>query len=95
MRLIDADLLKQCYTGKNSLGTNDNDSKADYASIRKMIDSQPTAYDADKVVERLADMIQPDEDYQTGEHCENWVVDMQNEIIGQCINIVRKGAVKE
>lgn len=52
-RLIDAELLKQCYTGKNSLGTNDNDSKADYASIRKMIDSQPTAYDVDKVAEIL------------------------------------------
>ena len=49
MRLIDVDALKICYTGKNSLGTNNNDSKADYASIRKMIDSQPTAYDVGAV----------------------------------------------
>lgn len=54
-RLIDADLLKQCYTGKNSLGTNDNNSKADYASIRKMIDDQPTAYDVNDVLEKLDD----------------------------------------
>ncbi len=48
MRLIDADKLKLCYTGTNGL-----DDKAEYFSIRKMIDSQPTAYDVDRVVERL------------------------------------------
>lgn len=37
MRLIDADKLKACYTGFNGL-----DDKADYLSIRTMIDSQPT-----------------------------------------------------
>jgi hypothetical protein len=52
-RLIDADLLKQCYTGKNSLGTNENDSKADYVSIRKMIDNQPTACDTENELRLL------------------------------------------
>ena len=37
MRIIDADKLKECYTGSNGI-----DNKADYLSIRKMIDSQPT-----------------------------------------------------
>ena len=37
MRPIDADELKRCYTGSNGL-----DNKADYMSIRKMIDNQPT-----------------------------------------------------
>ena len=46
-RLIDADLLKECYAGTNAL-----DGKADYMSIRKMIDNQPTAYDIEKVVEK-------------------------------------------
>lgn len=37
MRTIDGDKLKECYTGSNGL-----DNKADYMSIRKMIDNQPT-----------------------------------------------------
>lgn len=37
MRIIDADNLKKCYTGSNGL-----DNKADYLSIRRMIDNQPT-----------------------------------------------------
>lgn len=51
MRLIDADELKNCYTGHNGL-----DDKASYESIRKMIDNQPTAYDIDKVVEELEEL---------------------------------------
>lgn len=35
-KFISAELLKTCYTG-----TNGYDDKASYASIRKMIDSQP------------------------------------------------------
>lgn len=48
MRLIDADKLKECYTGSNGV-----DDKATYASIRVMIDNQPTAYDVKKVIEKL------------------------------------------
>lgn len=47
------------------------------------------SYDVDKVIEQLADKIDPNIDMDTGEHCNNWVVDMQNEIIGECIDIVR------
>ena len=48
MRLIDADKLKKCYEGHN-----ESTAKADYLSICKMIDSQPTAYDVDKVIKGL------------------------------------------
>ena len=37
MRPLEADELKRSYTGSNGL-----DNKADYISIRKMIDNQPT-----------------------------------------------------
>lgn len=46
MRLIDADKLKECYAGNDT-------NKADYLSIRKMIDSCKTYYDVEKVVEQL------------------------------------------
>ncbi len=49
------------------------------------------AYDVDQVIEKLADKILPNEDIDTGEPCYNWVVDMQNELIGECIDIVRGG----
>ncbi len=51
MRLIDADKLKMCYTGTNGL-----DDKAEYFSIRKMIDLQHTAYDVDKVAKQLEEL---------------------------------------
>ena len=90
MRLIDADELKMCYMGKNSLGTNGNDSKADYASIRKMIDAQPTAYDVEKVVKQLEDERQSalamayDSEYFSG----------QLSLLNRIIPLV-KGAVKD
>lgn len=86
MRLIDADLLKQCYTGKNSLGTNDNNSKADYASIRKMIDSQPTAFDVDKVVAQL-------ESFKCSKEEAEKDMDkfIRNQHFDMCISIVKAG----
>ena len=48
MRLIDADKLKKCYEGHNGI-----DDEADYLSIHRMIDSQPTAYYVDKIVAKL------------------------------------------
>lgn len=62
--------------------------------ISEVVDSVPIAFDVDKVIEKLADKIEPNEDFETGEPCNNWVVDMQNELISDCINIV-KGAVKD
>lgn len=43
MRLIDADKFKDCFNTDTAIGK----------TMRLMIDEQTTAYDADKVVERL------------------------------------------
>ncbi len=50
MRLIDADKLKQCYTG-----TNGCDDKASYVSICAMIDDAPTVLD-DDAFENITDL---------------------------------------
>ncbi len=52
-----------------------------------------TAFDVDKVIAELEEMIDPNVDFETGIPCDNWVVDMQNEIIAKCIEIVQKGGV--
>ena len=51
MRLIDADLLKQ--NCKCTGGFNDNFMCVDLITLAQVIDNQPTAYDVDKVVEKL------------------------------------------
>ena len=53
----------------------------------------PTAFDLDKVIAEMEEMIDPNVDFATGIPCDNWVVDMQNEIIAKCIEIVKKGGV--
>lgn len=45
MRLIDADAFKDNFKAKTGIGR----------TMRNIIDEQPTAYDVDKVVERLED----------------------------------------
>lgn len=56
---------------------------------------QPIAFDIDKVIEQLLAKIQPNVDCETGEPCWNWVIDMNNELIGECIDIIRKGGLEE
>ena len=51
MRLIDADLLKQ--NCKCTGGFNDNFVGVDLITLARVIDNQPTAYDVEKVVEKL------------------------------------------
>ena len=60
-RLIDADILKQCYTGSNGM-----DDKASYESIRRMIDNQPTVYDTEKISQDLTEVIDALEVYTAG-----------------------------
>lgn len=43
MRLIDADKFKDCFNTDTAIGK----------TMRLMIDEQPTAYDLDKVVEKI------------------------------------------
>lgn len=81
-RLIDADTLKSCYTGSNGL-----DDKASYESIRKMIDTQPTAYDVDKVVEQLEGLRKECEDILQ-DYCPEYFID-------RAIEIVKGGGVDE
>lgn len=57
------------------------------------IEDFPTAFDLEKVIAELEEMIDPNVDFATGIPCDNWVVDMQNEIIAKCIEIVQKGGV--
>ena len=57
--------------------------------------SAKTVYDLDKVIKQLADKIDPNEDFETGENCNNWVVDMQNDLIDDCIKIVNEGVNKD
>ena len=58
--------------------------------IWKDIENFPTALDVDKVIAELEEMIDPNVDFETGMPCNNWVVDMQNEIIKKCIEVVQK-----
>ena len=61
------------------------------ADLHKEIEDIPVAYDVDKVVGQLEAKIQPNEDFLTGEPCDNWVVDMQNDLIIECISVVKGG----
>lgn len=47
----------------------------------------PTAFDLDKVIAELKEMIDPNVDFETGIPCNNWVVDMQNEIIKSVLKL--------
>ena len=65
----------------------------DVEQILGDIEDFPTAFDLDKVIAELEKMIDPNVDSETGIPCDNWVVDMQNEIIKKCIEIVQKGGI--
>ncbi len=52
MRLIDADKFKECFNTDTAIGK----------TMRLMIGEQPTAYDVDKVVEKLEDFRKDAED---------------------------------
>lgn len=84
MRLIDADEIKKNFDPDTWQGE----------MMLAITDGLPTAYDVDKVVGQLIEEITPDTDPDTGEYCNNWVVDMQNEIIGRHIDIIRNGKIK-
>ena len=100
MRLIDADLLTK-EVEKGLEGTHHENSlvekshRVEHIHFLSVISRQSTAYDVNKVIEQLADKIDSNVDCETGEPCYNWVVDMQNEIIGECIDIVRGGVINE
>lgn len=59
--------------------------------IMRLIRRLPIAYDVERVISQLAEEYQENVDMDTGVRCNNWVVDMQNEIIGEHIQIVKDG----
>lgn len=77
MRLIDADELIK--------GRVENDPVVIAAKCA------PTAYDLDKVVNGLNEMIEDNVDMDTGERCENWMVDMCNDLVLKCGEVVKSG----
>lgn len=94
MKLVDVDIVLKFIEDIKC----DNNIPKNYGTIldiMRFIRNQPTTYDVDKVIEQLVDKIDPNVDTETGEPCWNWVVDMQNEIIGECIDIVRGGGIDE
>lgn len=94
MRLIDADLLKKnCKcTGKFE----DEFKCVSLSELAKVIDNQPTAFDADKVVEQLEEvekiMTSPVTEDCFGEECR--ASDCTICIISKAIEIVKGGGVE-
>ena len=75
----------------------DNSIPKNYGTLLDIINHiivMPTAYSVDNVVEILSKDIEDNVDYDTGEHCDNWVVDMVNELTARHIEIVRMGMKK-
>ena len=89
MRLIDADLLKQ--NCKCTGGFNDNFMCVDLITLAKVIDNQPTAYDVNKVVEKL-------EEIRVKKTCNKEKCDTKELyricVVDDAIEIVKGGRVK-
>ncbi|MGN6715414.1 hypothetical protein [Anaerocolumna jejuensis] len=68
---------------------------AEATAIALAVAEMSPVYDMDKVIEQLESKIDPNEDIDTGEPCYNWVVDMQNDLISECIKIVLGGSYAE
>lgn len=62
--------------------------------IINLITVIPEAYSIENVIEALRKDIEDNVDCDTGENCDNWVVDMVNELTERHIEIVRMGMKK-
>lgn len=62
--------------------------------IINLITVMPTAYSVDNVIEVLSKDIEQNVDGDTGEPCNNWVIDMVNELTERHIQIVKMGMKK-
>ena len=96
MRLIDADKID---FGKVFIGASDF-AKDTKEAAQNLIDSQPTAYDVDKVVEQISDLVKPTEQYRhnfcsavTDEHCDNYK-NCEFCITEQIYKIVKSGGIE-
>ncbi len=90
MRLIDADsLLKKFELFYNeSVKKMPEEFVALYCTLATMISQSPTAYDINNVIIKMSGMMEENVDMDTGEHLDNWVIDMQNDLIANCIQFV-------
>ena len=99
MRLIDADLLKR--NCKCSGKFEDNFKGISLTALAEIIDKQPTAYDADKVAERIADIKEKECTACTYEDCryckyfsDCWDGEMSDKLaLDKAIEIVRGGII--
>lgn len=76
---------------------NDSSIPKNYATllyIINLITVMPESYSVENVIEALKKDIEDNVDCDTGEPCNNWVVDMVNEITERHIQIVRMGMKK-
>lgn len=62
--------------------------------IINLITVMPAAYSVDNVIEVLSKDIEQNVDGDTGEPCNNWVIDMVNELTERHIQIVKMGMKK-
>ena len=73
---------------------NDSSIPKNYATllyIINLITVMPEAYSIENVIEALRKDIEDNVDCDTGEPCNNWVVDMVNEITERHIEILKRG----
>lgn len=68
--------------------------KINLSDLSQYIISMPAAYSVENVIEALSKDIEPNVDGDTGEHCNNWVVDMVNELTERHIRIIKMGLKK-
>lgn len=62
--------------------------------IINLITVMPAAYSVDNVIEVLSKDIEQNVNGDTGEPCNNWVIDMVNELTERHIQIVKMGMKK-
>ena len=68
--------------------------KIKLSDLSQYIIAMPAAYSVDSVVEALSKDIEPNVDSDTIEPCNNWVVDMVNDLTERHIEIVKMGMKK-
>lgn len=89
---MENDLIRKCDVLK--LIEDVHKDKIKLSDLSQYIIAMPAVYSVDNVVEALSKDIEPNVDYDTGEYCNNWVVDMVNELTERHIEIVRMGMKK-
>lgn len=89
MKLIDANLLKK--NCKCSRKFEDNFKGVSLATLQEVIDSQPTAYDVDNVVEQLEKLKDTEQDDSVAEIVSTRI---WNKAIQSAISIVKGGGIK-